>query len=330
MTIYRVEPTPESSVNVFSPEHQPLLTIDSGDTIVVRSLDAAGYLKRQEFPGDVGQPTMFPGEFRGHCLNQPVAVRGAVPGDMLAVQIVSLTPDSWGWTSSPAMPDSPVVRRLGLVGAEQAWLLWEIDADDLSATANGKYNRSLAPFLGVTGVAPAGPGTHSTVPPRTEAGGNIDCKELTAGSTLYLPVNVDGGLLYLGDGHAAQGDGESCGTAIECGMTTEAVVSVARERPLSSVHAETPAGLVTFGFSADLNEAMGDALDAMVTWLAALYETSRAEALALASTCADLRVTQVANVTWGVHALLPAGLLSYGMSKKYESAQITDMEGHHP
>ena len=313
MTLYRMEPTPESTVNVFSAEHQPALTIDSGDTIVLRSLDASGYLKRQEYPGDVSQPTMFSGEFRGHCLNRPIAVRGAVPGDMLAVQIATLTPDSWGWTSSPAVPDSPVARRLGLVGAERAWLLWEIDADALTATANGKYTRSLAPFLGVTGVAPAGPGQHSTVPPRTEAGGNIDCKELVAGSTLYLPVNVEGGLLDLGDGHAAQGDGESCGTAIECSMTTEAVVSIAGGRPLGSVHAETPAGRVTFGFAADLNEAMGDALDAMVTWLTLLCGASPAEALALASTCVDLRVTQVANVTWGVHALLPAGVLS-GMS----------------
>jgi acetamidase/formamidase len=236
-------------------------------------------------------------------------VRGAVPGDLLAVEIVSLTPDPWGWTVSPAVPDSPVLRRLGLVGAEPAWLLWEIDSAAGTATANGKYTRSLAPFLGVTGVAPAAPGEHSTIPPRTEAGGNIDCKELVAGSTLYLPVVTVGGLLYLGDGHGAQGDGESCGTAIECGMTTEAVVSIAAGRPLASVHAQTPAGLVTFGFSADLNEAMGDALDAMVTWMASLYGTSRAEALALASNCVDLRVTQVVNVTWGVHALLPAGLL---------------------
>jgi len=310
MTFHRVEPTPESTVNVFSAEHRPVLTIDSGDTIVVRSLDAAGYLARHAFPGDAGQPTMFAGQFVGHCLNQPVAVRGATPGDMLAVEIVSLTPDVWGWTSSPAVPDSPVLRRLGLDGVEPAWLLWEIDAEAGTATANGKYTRPLAPFLGVTGVAPAGPGVHSTVPPRAEAGGNIDCKDLTAGSTLYLPVNVDGALLYLGDGHGAQGDGESCGTAIECGMTTEAVVSLAAGRPLASVHAQTPAGRITFGFSADLNEAMGDALDAMVTWLAASYQTTRAEALALASTCVDLRVTQVANVTWGVHALLPTGLLT--------------------
>jgi len=194
--------------------------------------------------------------------------------------------------------------------ADHAYLLWEIDAEAGTATANGKYTRPTAPFLGVTGTAPAAPGEHSTTPPRAESGGNIDCKELVAGSTLYLPVNVDGGLLYFGDGHAAQGDGESCGTAIECGMTTEAVVSIARERPLRTIHAETPAGLVTFGFSADLNAAMGDALDAMVTWLAIRHDTSRAEALALASTCVDLRITQVVNVTWGVHALLPAGLLS--------------------
>jgi len=310
MTVHRIEPAPRDCVNVFSAAHDPAVTIDPGDTIVVRSLDAAGYLERHEFPGDTGKPVMFPGDFRGHCVNRPVAVRGAAAGDLLAVRIVSLTPQPWGWTVSPASPDSPVARRLGLAGGDPARLLWDIDNAAGTATANGRYTRPIAPFLGVTGVAPAGPGEHSTIPPRASAGGNIDCKELVAGSTLYLPVVVDGALLYLGDGHAAQGDGESCGTAIETGMTTEAVVSLAAGRPLATVHAQTPAGLVTFGFSADLNEAMGDALDAMVSWIASLYGASRAEALALASTCADLRVTQVANVTWGVHALLPAGLLS--------------------
>ena len=309
MTLH-IEPTSADCVNVFSAAHEPAVTIDPGDTIVVRSLDAAGYLERHEFPGDTSKPVMFPGDFRGHCVNRPVAVRGAAAGDMLAVRIVSLTPQPWGWTVSPATPDSPVARRLGLGGGDPAWLLWDIDVAAGQATANGRYTRPIAPFLGVTGVAPAGPGEHSTIPPRATAGGNIDCKELVAGSVLYLPVAVDGALLYLGDGHAAQGDGESCGTAIETGMTTEAVVSLASDRPLATVHAQTPAGLVTFGFSADLNEAMGDALGAMVGWIASLYGTSPAEALALASTCADLRLTQVANVTWGVHALLPAGLLS--------------------
>jgi acetamidase/formamidase len=310
MAVHRVDPAPDTTVNVFSPGHAPLLTVDPGDTVVVRTLDAAGYLSRQTFPGDVGQPTMLSREIRGHCLTGPIAVRGAEPGDMLAIRLVSMTPDEWGWTAAPGAPDSPVARRLGLSAEEPAWLLWEIDEGGGEATANGKYTRPLAPFLGVIGVAPAEAGTHSTIPPRAESGGNIDCKDLTAGTTLYLPVNTGGALLYLGDGHGAQGDGEVCGTAIECPMTTEAVVDLAVDRPLASIHAETPAGRVTFGFSADLNEAMGDALDAMVTWMADLFAASRTEALALASNCVDLRVTQVANQTWGVHALLPDGLLT--------------------
>jgi acetamidase/formamidase len=311
MVVHRIDPAPETTVNCFSADHAPRLSVDPGDTIVVGSLDAAGYLSPHRFPGDAGQPTMFSRDRSGHCLTGPVAVRGARPGDMLAVRVSSLEPGSWGWTVAPGALDRPVARRLGLTSqGDQAWLLWEVDAASGTATANARYTRPLAPFLGVMGTAPAAPGEHSTIPPRAGSGGNIDCKELVAGSVLYLPVQVPGALLYLGDGHGAQGDGEACGTAIECPMTTTVSVGIAASRPLASVHAETPAGLVTFGFSEDLNSAMGDALDAMVTWMASLYGASRPEALALASTCADLRVTQVANVTWGVHALLPTGLLT--------------------
>ena len=91
MTFHRLEPTPDAVVNAFSAGHRPALTIDPGDTVEVRSLDAVGYLKRQEFPGDEGQPRMFSGQFGGHCVNRPIAVRGAAPGDMLAVRIVTLT-----------------------------------------------------------------------------------------------------------------------------------------------------------------------------------------------------------------------------------------------
>ena len=230
---------------------------------------------------------------------------------------------SWGWTVvARRCPARPSLRRLGLAGTEQAWLLWEIDADARTATANRTYTRPLAPFLGVTGTAPAAPGEHSTIPPRAESGGNIDCKELVAGSTLYLPVNVPGALLYLGDGHGAQGDGEVCGTAIECPMTTEAVVDLAAGRPPASVHAETQAGRITFGFSADLNEAMGDALDAMVTWLASLYGTSRTEALALASTCVDLRVTQVGERdVGGAHAAAHRAAVG-GLTRRSHAGQL--------
>lgn len=308
MGIHRLDATPQTTADVFSPGHQPVLTVEPGDTLIVSSLDARGYLRRMASPGDE-PPAMF-SEHRGHCLTGPVAVNGARPGDMLALRLVSLRPGGWGWTVAPGRADSPVARRLGLTEGPRAVLLWELDPEAGKGTANGRFTRPLAPFLGVMGVAPAAPGEHSTIPPRPDAGGNIDCKDLVAGSVLYLPVTVPGALLYLGDGHAAQGDGEAGGTAIECPMTTEAVVGVVAGRPLPTIHAQTPAGRITFGFSDDLNAAMGDALDAMVSWLAALHGVDRAQALALASTCADLRVTQVANGTWGVHALLPAGILA--------------------
>jgi acetamidase/formamidase len=165
-------------------------------------------------------------------------------------------------------------------------------------------------MTGVSGVAWDEPGEHSTVPPRAVGGGNIDCKELVAGSTLYLPVTVASALLSAGDGHAAQGDGEVAGTAIECGMTTELKLDLITDPPVPGVHAETPAGRITFGFSPDLNAAMGDALEAMLTWLQGLYGLDKAAALAVASPVVDLRITQVANQAWGVHALLPNGAIS--------------------
>lgn len=304
MSVHRLDPTPATTRDAFSPEHAPVLTVEPGDTVLVRSLDAHGYLERLEFPGQQ-RATMFT-ESRGHCLTGPVAVRGARPGDMLAVRLVSLRPGDWGWTVAPGRHDSPVAQRLGLTEEPQAWLLWELDADAGKGIANGRFARPLAPFLGVIGVAPPEPGEHSTIPPRAVSGGNIDCKDLVASSTLYLPVSVPGALLYLGDGHAAQGDGEVGGTAIECPMTTEVTLDVVTDRPLASIHAQTPAGPVTFGFDADLNVAMGDALDAMVGWMTVMFGVNPAEALALASTAVDMRITQVANGTWGVHAVLPA------------------------
>jgi acetamidase/formamidase len=187
-------------------------------------------------------------------------------------------------------------------------LLWDVDADLGVARNNLGVSVRLAPFLGVVGLPPDEPGDHSTVPPRA-SGGNIDCRELVAGSTLFLPVTVPGALLCVGDGHGAQGDGEVSGTAIECGMTTELVVDIAAEPAIRTAHAVTPAGRITFGFDADLNEAMAAALSAMLDWLQTLLGVERATALALASPVVDLRVTQVANQVWGVHAVLPDGAL---------------------
>lgn len=306
MTQHRLDPTSASVVDVFSRDHAPVLIVEPGDSIVVRSLDASGYLTPQQTPGD-SQPTMF-AEKRGHCLTGPIAVTGAEPGMVLAVRLVSLRPDDWGWTVAAAL-DNMLTRRLGVAAGPPSWLLWQIDLDTCTATNDRGFTRALAPFLGVMGLAPAEPGEHSTIPPRAEGGGNIDCRELVAGSTLYLPVAVAGALLSLGDGHAAQGDGEVGGTAIECAMTTEIVVDLVTDPPVPTIHAVTPTAKITFGFDVDLNEAMADALDAMLTWMQGMYELERSAALALASTAVDMRITQVANQVWGVHAVLVDGLV---------------------
>ncbi|MGN9787710.1 acetamidase/formamidase family protein [Nonomuraea sp. ZG12] len=306
MTIHELHPEPGFTTDVFDRDAPPVLTVDPGDTVVVRSLDASGFLERQHSPGEQ-RPTMFDGR-RGHCLTGPIDVRGAEPGNVLAVRIVSATPDDWGWTVAGAK-DNALNRALGLTGAP-SWLLWEIDADAGTATSDLGHTVRISPFLGVIGMPPNEPGLHSTIPPRSAGGGNIDCRDLTAGATLFLPVTVPGALLHLGDGHAAQGDGEVSGTAIECPMTTEAVLDIVTDVPVPGLHAVTPRGRITFGFDADLNAAMTEALAAMVTWMQDLYDVDRGTATALASSVVDLRVTQVANETWGVHAVLAQGAIT--------------------
>ncbi|MEP7025492.1 MAG: acetamidase/formamidase family protein [Actinomycetota bacterium] len=307
MTQHVLEPTPDTTVDIFSRDLAPVLTVDPGDTVVARSLDASGFTERQQHPGD--QPPMMFAAGRGHCLTGPIAVRGAAAGDVLAVSLVSLRTADWGWTVAGAR-DNKLNRRLGLDAGAPSWLLWEIDTDAATATNNYGHTVAIAPFLGVTGLAWDEPGEHSTIPPRPVGGGNIDCRELVAGSVLYLPVTVPGAVLSLGDGHAAQGNGEVSGTAIECGMTTEVKLDLVSDVPVPGVHAVTPAGRITFGFSPDLNDAMGDALDAMLTWLQGLLQLDRPAALAVASPVVDLRVTQVANDSWGVHAILADGVIA--------------------
>ena len=275
----------------------PALEITSGDRLTVRTLDAGGHLepwRRYE-----SRPPRLFESARGHCLAGPIVVRDAVPGQFLAVELESLRPASTGYTIA-GVHDNWLNQRLGV--DSPGFLSWTIDAD--TATNHLGISVPIAPFLGVIGTVPVDAGEHSTIPPRPRAGGNIDCRELVAGSTLYLPVDVPGGYLFLGDGHAAQGDGEVGGTAIECEMTTEVTVTVVDAAPLDAVHALTPRGRITFGFDPNLNNAAAEALGHMVTWLQHLRQLDRPTALALAGVMVDLRITQIANGTWGVHAVL--------------------------
>ncbi|WP_416393690.1 MULTISPECIES: acetamidase/formamidase family protein [unclassified Curtobacterium] len=303
MTHHHLDATVDTAIDVLTAERRPVLTVAPGDTVTVRTLSAAGYTERQSAPG-VEAPTLVDPR-RGHCLVGPIAVAGAQPGAVLAVRFDALVPDDWGYTGSGGV-DTPVNRALGLTDpTARGPLLWDIDPAAGTAVNQLGLGVRTAPFLGVVGLPPEPTGEHSTIPPREAGGGNVDCRELVAGSTLYLPVTVPDALLFVGDGHAAQGDGEVSGTAVECGMTTTMTLSLLDAAPVAGVHADTPAGRVTLGFDADLNTATTTALDRMVDWIAGLHGIGRAEALAMASVAVSMRVTQVANRTWGVHALLP-------------------------
>jgi acetamidase/formamidase len=278
----------------FSRDLAPVLEIDPGDSIRTRTL--SGSWEGADFP-------RHPELDGGHALIGPVCVRGAEPGDALAVDIVRLQPARYGSTRVGGW-STMVNDRVGLKESRRL-VEWEIDSEAGVARALD-FEVELHPFLGVIGLAPSQPGIHSTVPPRS-TGGNIDCRELVAGSRLVLPVAVPGGLLSFGDGHAAQGDGEVAGTAIECAMDyVELRVELLERTSLRNPEAYTPAGYVTFGFSTDLAEATLVAVEAMIDHLEVELGVDRSEAAALATVAVDIRVTQIVNETLGVHALLPA------------------------
>ena len=177
---------------------------------------------------------------------------------------------------------------------------WELDGG--VGRALGR-TVELAPFLGVLGMPPAEAGRHSTGPPRP-SGGNIDCKELVAGTTLFLPIPVDGALFSAGDGHARQGDGEVSGTAIETPVEALVTLDVRDDLQLDWPAARIDGAWLTFGFDEHLGLAAKVAVDGMVALMKREHSLGVDEALALASVVVDLRVTQVVNGTLGVHAVL--------------------------
>jgi acetamidase/formamidase len=306
VTIPVLEPTAGTLHGWFDKDLPPALTVDPGTTVRFRTLDS-GWSAGPHTGGERQRvPEHAPG--MGHALTGPVAVRGAQPGMVLEVRIDDAVPGAWG-TTYAGVRGTAWNARLGIT--EPVVVPWEIDVVAGTARTPAGHSVATRPFLGVIGMPPAEPGRHSTVPPRWH-GGNLDCRELVAGSTLYLPIPVEGALLSVGDGHAAQGDGEVSGTAIECPMERVDLTLGLRDhllagRPLTTPVARTPAGWVTMGLGDDLDEAAAEAMDAMLDVLVALHGIGRSGALALASVAVDLRVTQVANQIFGVHAVLPPG-----------------------
>jgi acetamidase/formamidase len=282
----------------FSRDLEPILTIDSGEAVAFSCLDSGWH----EVPGEEFEPRDEELD-AGHALVGPIEVRGARAGQTLAVRIDEVRVGSFGVTVAGGW-STPLNDRLGMSGGETLVLHWSLDADAGVGRDPQGREVELRPFPGVLGMPPPDPGTHPTAPPR-RWGGNIDCKELVAGTMLFLPIPVDGALFSAGDGHARQGDGEVSQTAIECPLDRLELTFSLEDRPeLKTPIAWTPDAWLTFGFDEDLDEAAALATDAMLELMRRELELERVDALALASVVVDLRVTQLVNGVRGVHAVL--------------------------
>jgi len=288
---------------------KPVLRISSGDTIRVETMIAGG-LERLRLAGvsDAEIPDALkqveksvtdrgPGV---HPLTGPIYVEGAEPGDMLEVRILGfefLHP--YGVTgfrpNGGTLPDEFPYARFTLI---------RIDAQAGTAEFRPGMKLTLAPFWGSIGVAPPSVIRRLSSGPPGWHGGNLDNKELVAGSTLYLPVHVSGALLSMGDGHALQGDGEVTLTAVETSLRGRVQIVVRKGKQIRWPRAETPTHYITMGLHPDLNEAARMATREMIEFLVSEKGLTRDEAYTFCSLAVDLRVTQLVDETKGIHAML--------------------------
>ncbi|HSA82256.1 MAG TPA: acetamidase/formamidase family protein [Geminicoccaceae bacterium] len=277
--------------------NRPGLTVAPGDTVEFEVVEASGgQLSKASTVADVGELDFA----KVNPVTGPVYVDGAEPGDALKVTIGSFAPSGWGWTA--------LIPGFGLLAdqfPDPALNIWSYDAAGLAPAAYGPGGRvPLKPFCGTIGVVPAEPGTHSIVPPR-RVGGNLDIRDLAAGTELYLPVEVAGALFSVGDTHATQGDGEVCGTAIESPMRLALTFDLVKGADLPFPRFETPGPvsrhfdakgyLVTTGIGPDLMEGARAAVMRMIDEISAAHGMSAAEAYMLCSVCADLRISEVVD-----------------------------------
>lgn len=286
----------------FDPDRAPVLRVRPGDRVVVSAPDAGWNRFEQpdlDAPADWLKWPHSPDA--GHALAGPLWVEGATPDHTLAVRIVEVRPCAWGWTAAGGT-GTRLERALGIADEPRLPVVWRFD-DRRTVARSSLGEVDLRPFPGVIGMPPPAPGPHTTTPPR-RWGGNLDCRELVAGSTLLLPVSVSGALLSVGDGHAAQGDGEVAGLAIECGLERLVLELDLQPGGLRRPRALTPAGPIAFGLGASLDGAAEDALVNAVDWIQERHGLGRTAAVAAASVAVDLRVTQCVNGVVGVHAIL--------------------------
>ena len=289
---------------------KPVLTIRSGDTVVVHTLltsSPTALEKAGVAPADVQQSlrTVFdqvhdrgPG---GHILNGPIAVEGAEPGDTLEVRILKI---------DLAIPYAYNGFRYGLGFMTDDFpysrmKIIPLDRDRMLARFAPGVDVPLHPFFGSMGDAPpASFGRYDSTAP-TISGGNMDDKSLVAGTTLYLPVHAPGALFEVGDGHAGQGDGEVDVTAMETSLTGTLQLILHKRETLDYPRAETPTSYISMGFDDDLSRAARKAVGNMIDFLVAEKHLSRDDAYMLISVAGDVEVTELVDRNKGVHVVLP-------------------------
>jgi len=286
----------------------PALEIAPGERVEFEIVDASGeQLGPQSTVDDVARLDFD----RVNPVTGPVYIDGAEPGDALKVTLLDFKPSGWGWTAS--------IPGFGLLAdqfPDPALHLWKYDADALHPALYGPGGRvPLKPFTGTIGVVPSEPGNHSVVPPR-RVGGNMDVRDLSLGTELYLPVEVEGALFSVGDTHAAQGDGEVCGTAIESPMVVAMQFDLVKGADLSFPRYTTPGPVsrhldgkgyyVTTGIGPDLLQGARDALSGMIDLLGEAHQMAAVDAYLLSSVCADLRISEIVDQpNWVVSLYFP-------------------------
>ena len=286
----------------------PALTVAPGETLELETVDASGgQLGPASTVGDVAAMDFA----KVNPVTGPIRVDGARPGDALKVTILGFAPSGWGWTA--------LIPGFGLLADQfpaPALNLWSYDTGRLAPAAYGPGGRvPLKPFAGTLGLAPAEPGTHSVVPPRS-VGGNMDVRDLAAGTVLWLPVEAAGALFSLGDTHAAQGDGEVCGTAIESPMRVAVKLELEPGAAPAYPRFETPGPVtrhldadgyfVTTGIAPDLMTAARAAVSGMIDLLGRLQGLAAPEAYMLCSVAGDLRISEIVDrPNWVVSFYFP-------------------------
>jgi acetamidase/formamidase len=304
-------------LGVFDATLPPIVTIEPGDAISFPNT-WSHFLNELEPGVPIGRlaelRTSNPG--RGpHSIIGPIAVKGAAPGDVLEIRYKRLHPANWG-----AVFNNPASLGTGLLPQDFSQGQIKYVDLDLAAMA-GKFapdiNIPLTPFQGTLGLAPPdgffpplSPGVTSSVPPGPH-GGNLDLRELTEGSTLYLPVWQPGALIYTGDSHAVQGDGEISLTALETRMQ-EVLIQIVlhKQKKFQWPVAETATHWITLGLDKDLNTAMSLAARNAIDFLATRAKLTPLDAYALCSIAVSFRVTQVVDIVRGVHAMIPKNLFT--------------------